>query len=87
MDTPYGHDFDESELLAFIDAAPTCVIIRNRRDGHPVGYVVGHHVMDGRIYTMSNAFRATYRALQRDPRCCAVFDNHSIGSVTVIEGN
>jgi Pyridoxamine 5'-phosphate oxidase len=83
-DTPYGYDFDDEELLDFIDAAPTCVIVRNRPNGHPVGYVVGHHVMDGQIYTMSNAFRATYRALQADPRCTAVFDNHTIGSVTVI---
>jgi uncharacterized pyridoxamine 5'-phosphate oxidase family protein len=83
-DTPYGYGFSDDEMLDFIESAPTCVIIRNRQDGHPVGYVVGHHVMDGKIYTSTNTFRSTYKALNRDPRCTAVFDNHEIGTASVI---
>jgi hypothetical protein len=79
-----GYAIPDDEMLDFIDAAHTCVFIRNRQDGHPVGFVVGHHVMDGEIYAMTNTFRSTYRALIRDPRCSAVFDNHMIGTVTVI---
>jgi pyridoxamine 5'-phosphate oxidase-like protein len=79
-----GFSVDKEEMLDFIDAAHTCVFIRNRRDGHPVGFVVGHHVMDGEIYVMTNTFRSTYRALLRDTRCSAVFDNHMIGTITVI---
>lgn len=83
-DTPYGYGFDKDEVLEFINACPTCVIVRTRRDGHPVGYVVGHGVVDGEIYTITNTFRATHRELLRDPRCSAVFDTHTVGSVTVI---
>ena len=83
-DTPYGYGFPDDEVLEFIRTCPTCVIVRTRKDGHPVGYVVGHGVIDGEIYTITNTFRATHRELLRDPRCSAVFDNHKIGSVTVI---
>lgn len=83
-DTPYGYGFPDDEILEFINSCPTCVIVRNRKDGHPIGHVVGHGVVDGEIYTVTNTFRATHQALLRDPRCSAVFDTAEIGTVTVI---
>jgi general stress protein 26 len=72
------------EMLDVIDNADTCVFVRLRGDGHPVGAVVGHAVLDGQIYTLTNLFRAAYRSVQRDDRVCAVFDRPQIASVTVI---
>lgn len=73
-----------ADMLDVIDNADTCVFIRLRGDGHPVGAVVGHAVLDGEIYTMTNLFRAAYKNVQRDNRVCAVFDRPEIASVTVI---
>lgn len=62
----------------------TCVLTRLRKDGHPIGAVVGGGLLDGEIYTCTNLFRAALRAVQRDERVCAVFDIPHIGSVSVI---
>ena len=50
-DSLEGFAFDADQILEFIAGAPTCVFIRLRRDGHPIGTVVGHRVIDGQIYT------------------------------------
>jgi hypothetical protein len=78
------HPVDPDEVLDVIQRATTCVFIRLRQDGHPVGAVVGHNVLDGQIYTITNVLRAAYRAVQRDDRVCAVFDLPAVASVTVI---
>lgn len=83
-DSLEGFAFDADRILDFIASAPTCVFIRLRADGHPVGTVVGHRVIDGQIYTSTNVFRAAYKSILRDPRCSAVFDNPGQGMVTVI---
>ena len=79
-----GFAFDPDRILDFIASAPTCVFIRLRADGHPIGTVVGHRVIDGQIYTSTNVNRAAYKAILRDPRCCAVFDSAGQGMVSVI---
>jgi general stress protein 26 len=83
-DTPYTYGYNEEELLAAVAASPSCVFIRNRKDGHPIGAVVGFRVVDGEIYTITNTFRDGYRAVLRDPRVCVVFDNPGVGGITVI---
>jgi hypothetical protein len=83
-DKPDAHTVDDDKLLETIETSPTCVFIRLRRDGHPVGAVVGHNVLDGEIYTITNVFRIAYKNVQRDDRVCAVFDNPGVTSVTVI---
>jgi hypothetical protein len=83
-DTIRGMQLAPDEVMGFIAAAPTCVFIRLRKDGHPVGAVVGHRVIDGEIYTSTNTFRAAHAAILRDPRCTVVFDNPGLGVVTVI---
>jgi general stress protein 26 len=75
---------EPSEVLDVIEKAATCVFIRLRGDGHPIGAVVGHNVMDGEIYTITNLLRAAYRNVQQDDRVCAVFDIPGTASVTVI---
>ena len=71
-------------MLHVIDNASTCVFVRLRGDGHPIGAVVGGGVLDGEIYTITNLFRAAYKNVLRDARCCAVFDQPEVASVTVI---
>jgi hypothetical protein len=46
--------------------------------------VVGHNVLDGEIYTITNLYRAAYKNVLRDARVCAVFDKPGVASVTVI---
>ena len=75
---------DDDRILEVIETADSCVLIRLRKDGHPVGAVVSHDVLDGEIYAVTNVFRAAHNALLRDPRCSAVFDKPNIASVTVI---
>ena len=77
-------EMSHDEMLEIIDNAHTTVFIRLRGDGHPVGAVVGSGVIDGEIYTVTNLFRAAYKNVQRDARCCAVFDIPDVASVTVI---
>jgi hypothetical protein len=72
------------EMIEIIADARTAVFVRLRGDGHPVGAVVGSAVVDGEIYTITNLFRAAYKNVQRDARCCAVFDIPDVASVTVI---
>jgi general stress protein 26 len=83
-DTPYTYGYSAEELLAAIAASPSCVFIRTRKDGHPIGAVVGFRVVDGEIYTITNTFRDGYRAVLRDPRVSVVFDNPGVGGITVI---
>jgi Pyridoxamine 5'-phosphate oxidase len=83
-DTLHGYELPDDAVLDFIRSCPTCVLVRNRKDGHPIGHVVGHGVVDGEIYTVTNTFRATHAALLRDPRCSVVFDTPEVGTVTVI---
>jgi general stress protein 26 len=75
---------DPDEILDVVQRAKTCVFVRLRRDGHPVGAVVGHNVLDGEIYTITNVLRAAYRSVLRDSRVCAVFDVPGEASVTVV---
>lgn len=75
---------DDDEVLQIIERASTCVFVRSRRDGHPMGVVVGFGVLDGEVYTVTNVHRAAYRSLLRDPRCSAVFDVPGVASVTLV---
>ncbi|MBV9659646.1 MAG: pyridoxamine 5'-phosphate oxidase family protein [Acidimicrobiales bacterium] len=77
-------EMSHEAMLEVIDGATTCVFIRLRGDGHPIGAVVGGGVIDGEIYTLTNLFRAAYRNVQHDDRCSAVFDQPQVASVTVI---
>ncbi len=79
-----GTEFLPDEILPFIQSCKTCVLVRTRKDGHPVGAVVGFDVRDGEIYLITDVYRAAHSALRRDPRCSAVFDDPARGSVTVI---
>jgi general stress protein 26 len=83
-DTPYTYGYGPEEVLDAIAASPSCIFVRLRKDGHPIGAVVGFRVVDGEIYTITNTFRDGYRAVLRDPRVCVTFDNPGIGGITVI---
>ena len=83
-DIPYTYGFRDDELIAAIRSSSTCVFIRNRSDGHPVGAVVGFRVIGDEIYTITNVLRAGYRSVRRDPRVCVVFDNPGHGAITII---
>jgi hypothetical protein len=62
------------QVLELARSTVTHVFIRTRKDGHPVGVVMGHCVLDDEIYALTNTTRSTFHAVQRDPRCCAVFE-------------
>ena len=81
-----GTEILPDDILPFIESCEdkTCVLIRTRKDGHPIGAVVGYGVQDGEIYLVTDLYRAAHSALRRDPRCSAVFDDPQRGSVTVI---
>jgi general stress protein 26 len=83
-DRPRFDTMSREQMLEVIESAPTCVFIRLRSDGHPIGAVVGHNVLDGEIYTITNVHRAAYQNVLRDSRCCAVFDVPEVASVTVV---
>ena len=56
---PYN-ELSREQMMEIVAKAPTCVFIRLRSDGHPVGAVVAAEVMDGQIYACTNLFRAAY---------------------------